>query len=55
MKYLFVFLFSIFAFGQKAEIKEIQKFQADLNAEYKNPEESPLRGNLLKDFKAIPF
>lgn len=55
MKYLFVFLFSIFAFGQKAEIKEIQKFQADLNAEYKNPEESPLRGSLLKDFKAIPF
>ena len=55
MKYLFVFLFSIFAFGQKAEIKEIHKFQADLNAEYKNPEESPLRGNLLKDFKSIPF
>ncbi|MCT4172961.1 DUF1684 domain-containing protein [Elizabethkingia anophelis] len=55
MKYLFVFLFSIFAFGQKAEIKEIHKFQADLNAEYKNPEESPLRGNLLKDFKSILF
>ncbi|AQX06524.1 hypothetical protein BAX97_07925 [Elizabethkingia meningoseptica] len=55
MRYLFVFLLSIFAFGQKKEVKDILKFQKDLNAEYKNPKESPLRGERLADFQALPF
>lgn len=55
MKYLFLLLFSTFVFGQKKEVLEVQKFQDDLNAEYKNPKESPLRGEKLADFKALPF
>lgn len=34
---------------------EIEKFQKDLNKEYLNPKESPLRGDNFKNFKAHPF
>ncbi len=37
------------------EIQEIKEFQKELNEEYKNPEESPLRGHNLKKFKTHPF
>lgn len=34
---------------------DIKKFQYDLNAEYYNPKESPLRGEQFKKFKGHPF
>lgn len=37
------------------EIKEIKKFQSDLNKEYLNKEETPLRGDNFENFKAHPF
>lgn len=37
------------------EILEIKKFQKELNEEYKNEKESPLRGDNFKKFKAHPF
>lgn len=37
------------------EIQEIKKFQQELNEEYRNPKESPLRGENLKKFKEHPF
>lgn len=55
---LFFLLFiSILGFSQsdKKTISEIQKFQKKLNSEYKNPLESPLRGEHLKNFKKHPF
>ena len=37
------------------EILEIKKFQKELNEEYKNEKESPLRGDNFKKFKEHPF
>ncbi|WP_238536295.1 DUF1684 domain-containing protein [Chryseobacterium populi] len=37
------------------EIREIKKFQKELNAEYLNPKETPLRGDNLINFKKHPF
>ncbi len=37
------------------EVLEIKKFQKELNEEYKNEKESPLRGDNFKKFKAHPF
>lgn len=36
-------------------IESIKTFQKELNAEYLNPKESPLRGDNLKNFKQHPF
>ncbi|WP_027376446.1 DUF1684 domain-containing protein [Kaistella palustris] len=36
-------------------VQEIQEFQKELNAEYKNPRETPLRGTNFTDFKEHPF
>lgn len=55
---LLLLLFPLFAFSQKTvskETAEIKKFQKDLNAEYLNPKETPLRGDNLKSFKKHPF
>lgn len=48
---------SIFGFSQskKQQIAEIQKFQKELNAEYLNAKETPLRGENFKKFKKHPF
>ncbi len=57
-KYLFLFvLFPLLFFSQKAskEESEIKKFQKELNAEYRNPKETPLRGGNFTRFKAHPF
>lgn len=53
---LFLFL-SVFVFSQskKKQIAEIQKFQKELNAEYLNPKETPLRGENTAKFKEHPF
>ena len=36
-------------------ISESQKFQNELNAEYRNPKETPLRGDNFNNFKEHPF
>ncbi|PZT97161.1 MAG: hypothetical protein DI622_22995, partial [Chryseobacterium sp.] len=60
-------LLPIFSFSQKnvdaktiskqeaKEIKEIKKFQKELNEEYLNPKETPLRGDNFTHFKKHPF
>lgn len=57
-KYLLIFLlFPLLIFSQKLskEEAEIKKFQKELNAEYLNPKETPLRGENFKNFKQHPF
>jgi uncharacterized protein (DUF1684 family) len=57
-KCLFIFLFiPLMVFSQKIskEQSEIKKFQQELNAEYLNPKETPLRGDNFKNFKQHPF
>jgi uncharacterized protein (DUF1684 family) len=58
-KYIILFLLlPLWVFSQKKmskEEKEVQKFQKELNAEYLNPKETPLRGDNLKNFKGHPF
>lgn len=58
-KYLIIFLlFPFFAFSQKIvspEVMEVKKFQEELNAEYLNPKETPLRGDNFTHFKEHPF
>jgi uncharacterized protein len=58
LKYLLVFLFfPLMVFSQKnsGEESEIKKFQNELNAEYLNPKETPLRGDNFKNFRQHPF
>jgi len=64
MKKFILFLFAVIPllmFSQKMktnnskEIKEIKKFQSDLNKEYLNKKETPLRGDNFENFKAHPF
>jgi len=55
---LILLVFPLFVFSQKMvskEIMEVKKFQEDLNAEYLNPKETPLRGDHFKNFKGHPF
>ena len=57
-KYLLLFLlFPVFFLSQKIskEESEIKKFQRELNAEYRNPKETPLRGDNFTNFKEHPF
>lgn len=58
-KYLIILLLSpLFIFAQKKaskEMSEIKKFQKELNAEYLNPKETPLRGDNFTHFKEHPF
>lgn len=60
MKNLLYFTFIMLLFScatpnKKSEIVNIQKFQKDLNAEYQNPKETPLRGENFKNFTVHPF
>lgn len=56
LSFLFI-IFSLFVTAQsdKESISAIKKFQNELNAEYLNPKESPLRGDNLKNFRQHPF
>jgi uncharacterized protein (DUF1684 family) len=58
-KYIVLFLlFPLWIFSQKMvspEVMEVKKFQEDLNAEYLNPKETPLRGDNFTNFKGHPF
>ena len=53
--YCVLFLIPFMGFSQKKEIKEIQKFQNNLNKEYSDPKETPLRDDNFKNFKKHPF
>ncbi|MDQ1095020.1 MULTISPECIES: DUF1684 domain-containing protein [Chryseobacterium] len=60
MKNIFVFLLllPLGLFSQKMvskEVMDVKKFQEDLNAEYLNPKETPLRGDNFSGFKGHPF
>lgn len=50
-------LFPVFIFSQinKQQSKEIRKFQKDLNKEYLDPKETPLRDDNFAKFKQHPF
>ncbi|MCQ9636796.1 DUF1684 domain-containing protein [Chryseobacterium sp. WG23] len=55
---LFFLTLPLWAFSQKTtskEVMEVKKFQKELNAEYLNPKETPLRGDNFKNFKEHPF
>ncbi|CAH0252775.1 DUF1684 domain-containing protein [Chryseobacterium sp. Bi04] len=55
---LFFLILPLWAFPQKTtskEVMDVKKFQKELNAEYLNPKETPLRGDDLKNFKEHPF
>ena len=67
---IFTLVFSLFFFAQTKiespkiesnnssqnhEIEAIKEFQKQLNEEYLNPEESPLRGDNFTNFKEHPF
>jgi uncharacterized protein (DUF1684 family) len=57
-KYIFIFLLlPLLVFSQKIskEESEVKKFQKELNEEYLNPKETPLRGDNFTNFKAHPF
>ena len=56
LSFLFLIL-SLFLNAQteKENIASIEKFQKELNTEYLNPKETPLRGDNLKNFKKHPF
>lgn len=56
LSFLFI-IFSLFlnAQSEKENISAVKKFQNELNSEYLNPKESPLRGDNLKNFKQHPF
>ncbi|MDN5422410.1 MAG: DUF1684 domain-containing protein [Chryseobacterium sp.] len=48
-------LFILAQKGASKESKEIRKFQKELDAEYLNPKETPLRGDNFTNFKKHPF
>ena len=57
-KYILIFLlFPLLIFSQKIskEESEVKKFQKELNEEYLNPKETPLRGDNFTNFKKHPF
>ncbi|MFC3160878.1 DUF1684 domain-containing protein [Chryseobacterium arachidis] len=58
-KYILLFLIiPLLALSQKTvskEIREVEKFQKELNEEYLNPKETPLRGDNFTNFKKHPF
>lgn len=56
LTFLFI-LISTLGFAQtlKKQVLEIKKFQSALNQEYKNPKETPLRGDNYTNFRQHPF
>lgn len=55
---LILLFFPLLIFSQKIDSREkvdIKNFQDELNAEYLNPKETPLRGEHLTNFKKHPF
>lgn len=58
-RYILIFLLlPLLGFSQKKvskEVAEIKKFQKELDKEYLDPKETPLRGDNFKNFKKHPF
>lgn len=58
-RYILIFLlFPLLVFSQKKvskEVAEVKKFQKELDKEYLDPKETPLRGDNFKNFKKHPF
>lgn len=52
---IILFLMSCGSQTQNKEIADIQKFQQELNTEYKNAKSTPLRGDNFTNFKEHPF
>ena len=52
---LFAVLNSCTSQSHHKMVSEIKQFQNDLNAEYRNPKETPLRGKNFTSFKEHPF
>lgn len=54
---ILLLLISVFSFAQnkKMQLAEIRHFQEALNDEYRNPKETPLRGENLTAFTSHPF
>lgn len=50
-----LFLWHISASGQSSYEKEILQWQSDLNADFANPEESPLPEKEIRKFKSLEF
>jgi uncharacterized protein (DUF1684 family) len=60
MKNIIYLLFSLLiiscaTLNKKSAKSDIQKFQKDLNTEYQNPKETPLRGENFRNFTVHPF
>lgn len=60
MKNILILLISFLAISCVSKIAEketadIKKFQNQLNAEYRNPKKTPLRGSNFSDFREHPF
>ena len=56
--YIIVFLLSVsavFSQNRKEQMREIKKFQKELDEEYSSPSTTPLRGENLKNFSGHPF
>ncbi|CAM2934599.1 hypothetical protein DRF59_09240 [Chryseobacterium flavum] len=57
-KYILLFLIIPMCFFSQKKSKEeaeVEKFRKELNAEYLNPKETPLRDDNFKNFKGHPF
>ncbi|RXM49757.1 MULTISPECIES: DUF1684 domain-containing protein [unclassified Chryseobacterium] len=58
-RYILIFLLlPLLVFSQKKvskEMAEVKKFQKELDKEYLDPKETPLRGDNFKNFKKHPF
>lgn len=58
-RYMLIFLLlPLLVFSQKKiskEVAEVTKFQKELDKEYLDPKETPLRGDNFKNFKKHPF
>lgn len=53
--FILLLIITCAAATKKSKIANIQKFQKDLNTEYQNPKETPLRSDNLKNFTVHPF
>ena len=52
--FVFIFLFSI-GISAQCNVDSVLAFQKQINSEYADPKESPLKENDLKEFKKLDF
>ena len=51
----FALLLSVTLYSQECSVENVEQFQHEINEEYANPEESPLKEKDLKHFKSLDF